>query len=47
MRNANCGAQICDTFYAKNVFRLGETLNFNKYVVLLKGNTTFQNKRSS
>ena len=31
----------------KSVFRLSETLHFKKHVVLLRGNTTFQNKRSA
>ena len=47
MRKANCGAQIFGIFYDEKVFRLGETLNFKKYAVLLRGNTTFQNKRSA
>ena len=48
MRKAACGAQIFGMFYDdKSVFRLGETLHFKTHAVLLRGNTTFQNKRSA
>ena len=45
MRKGHYGAPMFDICYVDIVFRLGETLHFNNYVVSSWGNTTFENKR--